>query len=142
MKDILKFYKYITLPIERRCSIMCKLSEIKHGAVFMMEIPRNSDIKHMQSGVRPVLAISNNMNLRTSPCIHIVPLTTSGTKHPLPTHVSVETDFLREKSICLVEQLMQVSKQKLIETGRYLGSLSETDLTNVKKAIKIQLALA
>ena len=121
---------------------MCKLSEIKHGAVFMMEIPRNSDIKHMQSGVRPVLAISNNMNLRTSPCIHIVPLTTSGTKHPLPTHVSVEADFLREKSICLVEQLMQVSKQKLIETGRYLGSLSETDLTSVKKAIKIQLALA
>ena len=53
---------------------MCKLSEIKHGAVFMMEIPRNSDVKHMQSGVRPVLAISNNMNLRTSPCIHIVPL--------------------------------------------------------------------
>ena len=41
---------------------MCKLSEIKHGAVFMMEIPHNPDIKHMQAGVRPVLAISNNMN--------------------------------------------------------------------------------
>ena len=37
---------------------------------------------------------------------------------------------------------MQVSKQTLIETGRYLGSLSDEDLTNVKKAIKIQLALA
>ena len=121
---------------------MCKLSKIKHGAVFMMEIARNSDVKHMQSGVRPVLAISNNMNLRTSPCIHIVPLTTSGTKHPLPTHVSVKADFLRERSICLAEQLMQVSKQTLIETGRYLGSLSDEDLTNVKKAIKIQLALA
>lgn len=36
---------------------MCKLSEIKHGAVFMMEIPHNPDIKHMQAGVRPVLAI-------------------------------------------------------------------------------------
>jgi hypothetical protein len=36
---------------------------------------------------------------------------------------------------------MQVSKQTLIETGRYLGSLSEEDLANVKKALCIQLAL-
>ena len=121
---------------------MCKLSEIKHGAVFMMEIPHNADIKQMKAGVRPVLGISNNMNLRTSPCIHIVPLTTSNTKHRLPTHVTVNADFLRQKSLCLVEQLMQVSKQTLIETGRYLGSLSDEDLNNVKNAIKIQLALA
>ena len=121
---------------------MCKLSEIRHGAVFMMEIPHNPDIKHMQNGVRPVLAISNNFNLKSSQCIHIVPITTSSTKHRLPTHVSLDADFLRKKSMALAEQLMQVSKQTLIETGRYLGSLSDEDLTNVKKAIKIQLALA
>ena len=121
---------------------MCQLSEIKHGAVFMMEIPHNSNIEHMQAGVRPVVAISNNMNLKSSPCIHIIPLTTSSTKHNIPTHVTVNANFLKQKSMCLVEQLMQVSKQALIETGRYLGSLSEEDLTNVKDAIKIQLALA
>ena len=120
---------------------MCKLSEIRHGAVVMMELPHNPDIKHMQSGVRPVLAICNNMNLKSSPCIHIVPLTTSGTKHRLPTHVSLKADFLKKQSLCLVEQLMQVSKQTLIKTGRYLGSLSEEDLANVKKALCIQLAL-
>ena len=120
---------------------MCKLSEMKHGAVFMCELPRNENVKHSQNGIRPVILTSNNMNLRTSPCIHIVPLTTSGTKHPLPTHVSVKADFLRERSICLAEQLMQVSKQTLIETGRYLGALSEEDLANVKKALCIQLAL-
>lgn len=121
---------------------MCKASEITHGAVFMMEIPRNADIKHMQAGVRPVLAISNNFNLKSSPCIHIVPITTSATKHRLPTHVSLDADFLRNKSMALAEQLMQVSKQQLIETGRYLGTVSDSDLNNIKKAIKIQLALA
>lgn len=120
---------------------MCKLSEIKHGAVFMMEIPHNPDIKHMQAGVRPVLAISNNMNLKSSPCIHIVPLTTSATKHRLPTHVSLDADFLRKKSMALAEQLMQVSKESLIQSGRYLGTLTEQDLTRVKKALCIQLAL-
>ena len=93
---------------------MCKLSEIKHGAVFMMEIPHNPDIKHMQAGVRPVLAISSNMNLKSSPCIHIVPLTTSGTKHRLPTHVSLKADFLKKQSLCLVEQLMQVSMRSCL----------------------------
>ena len=120
---------------------MCQLNQIKHGAVFMMDIPQNSNIKNMQAGVRPVVAISNNMNLKSSPCIHIVPLTTKMTKHKLPTHVVLHADFLSRKSICLAEQLMQVSKDTLIETGRYLGSLSEEDMSNVKNALKIQLAL-
>lgn len=107
----------------------------------MMDIPHNSDIRSMQSGVRPVVAISNNKNLMSSPCIHIVPLTTKMTKHKLPTHVVLHADFLARKSICLAEQLMQVSKDTLIETGRYLGSLSDEDLLNVKNAIKIQLAI-
>lgn len=120
---------------------MCKLSQIKHGAVFMMEIPHNADNKHMQAGVRPVLAISNNLNLKSSPCIHVVPLTTKMCKNKLPTHVLLHADFLAKKSICLAEQLMQISKQNLIETGRYIGTLSDEELARVKDALKIQLAL-
>lgn len=121
---------------------MCKLSQIKHGAVFMMEIPRNADNTHMQAGVRPVVAISNNKNLASSPCIHVLPLTTKLSKTKLPTHVLLKTDFLSHTSICLAEQLMQISRQNLLETGRYLGTLSNEELTRVKEALKIQLAIS
>lgn len=120
---------------------MCKLSQIKHGAVFMVDIPRNENVRNMQSGVRPVVAISNNKNLASSPCIHVVPLTTKMCKHRLPTHVMLHADFLTKKSICLAEQLMQISKD-LVVTGRYIGTLSDEDLSKVKNALKIQLALA
>ena len=121
---------------------MCPSNQIRHGAVFMMNIPRNSNNKHMQAGYRPVVTISNNFNLSTSPCIHVLPLTTKFTKAKLPTHVLLKSDFLTKSSICLVEQLMQVSKQNLIETGKYIGTLSAEELAEVKEAVKLQLNIA
>ena len=123
---------------------MCKLSEIKHGAVFMCELPRNENVKHSQNGVRPVILTSNNMNLKTSPCIHILPISTRLGKcngKGLPTHKKLHADFLSRQSICLGEQLMMISKDTLLKTGRYLGTLDSEDLATVKEALKIQLAL-
>jgi mRNA-degrading endonuclease toxin of MazEF toxin-antitoxin module len=122
---------------------MCKLSEMKHGAVFMCELPRNENVKHSQIGVRPVILASNNMNIKTSPCIHIIPISTRLDKckgKGLPTHKKLHAEFLSRQSICLGEQLMMISKDTLLR-GRYLGTLDSEDLETVKEALKIQLAL-
>ena len=122
---------------------MCKLSEMKHGAVFMCELPKNENVKHSQNGIRPVILASNNMNVKTSPCIHIIPISTKMGKcngKGLPTHKKLHAEFLSRQSICLGEQLMMISKDTLLN-GRYLGTLDSTDLETVKEALKIQLAL-
>lgn len=122
---------------------MCKLSEMKHGAVFMCELPKNENVKHSQNGIRPVILASNNMNIKTSPCIHIIPISTKMGKcngKGLPTHKKLHAEFLSRQSICLGEQLMMISKDTLLK-GRYLGTLDSTDLETVKEALKIQLAL-
>jgi mRNA-degrading endonuclease toxin of MazEF toxin-antitoxin module len=59
----------------------------------------------------------------------------------LPTHKKLHADFLSRQSICLGEQLMMISKDTLLKTGRYLGTLDSEDLATVKEALKIQLAL-
>ena len=112
----------------------------KNGDIFMADLPEDRE-GSLQSGIRPVLVISNNLANFHSPVITIIPLTSRTHKKPLPTHVVInERGFgLEKRSVVLAEQIMSINKKQL---KRKIGSISATAyVEKVKKAISIQLSL-
>ena len=89
---------------------------INRGDVFYANL--KSDGTSRQSGIRPIIVISNSFCNRYSPVISILTCTTSRTKHPLPTHISLpaaETG-MKYDSICLCEQPMSIAKDACLNS--------------------------
>lgn len=68
---------------------------------------------HVQSGMRPVVVVSNNAANRYSPIISVIPLTTNLGRVDLPTHTVLHSRFLRGPSIAMCEQIMTIDKSRL-----------------------------
>lgn len=111
---------------------------INRGDVFYANL--KSDGTSRQSGIRPIIVISNPQCNRHSPIISIVTCSTSKTKHPLPTHISLlasETG-MKYDSICLCEQPMSIAKTDLLE---FVTSLSDEHMEKVNAGLRCQLCL-
>ena len=91
---------------------------------------------NIQSGTRPYLIISNNTNNEFSNVITVIPLTTKA-KKPLPTHYTIELNGLQ--NTFLVEQITCISKDNILNSLDI--SLSNKDMQNIEKRIKVQLDL-
>jgi mRNA interferase MazF len=88
-----------------------------------------------QSGVRPVLTTSNNLNNTYSPTIQVAPLSTRITKN-LPVHVYIPKEIgLNSDSIVLLEQETTINKTDL---GDYITQCPNNIMEQVDKAILIQ----
>ena len=110
----------------------------KNGEIYMAKLGTD-DEGSLQSGIRPVLVVSNDMANKYSPVITIVPLTTKTDKKKLPTHVPISNCGLPRPSIVLAEQITALNQSRLI---RKIGSIRMTVYEkNVKEAMKIQLAM-
>ena len=113
--------------------------EVKRGDIFFINLG-DSDGSNLQSGVRPVVVISNNVCNNFSSVISVVALTTKD-KPELPTHVHLVPDNcnrLTKKSTVLCEQIISISKDKL---ERRLGRVSQRNLVAINEALEKQLAL-
>lgn len=109
--------------------------KIRLGDIFYANL--NPTIGCEQDGIRPVLVVQNNKGNRFSPTIVIIPITSNINKTSLPTHVVLEnTKGLEKKSVALVEQIRTLDKKRLI---RKISQIAESDLENVKQAIKDNL---
>lgn len=109
----------------------------KQGDIFMAKLPTDKK-GSLQSGIRPVVVVSNNNANRFSPVITIIPMT-SATKKKIPTHITVEDCGLEMKSIILAEQIMSINKTSL---GKKIGSLKKTIYeAQLKKALQTQLGI-
>lgn len=107
--------------------------ECKRGDIFICDLGYGYHSE--QGGKRPCVVVSNDKANTFSPVITVVPLTTAAKKR-LPTHCEISATLY--KSIALCEQLVSISKDKLV---RYIGESNATELQNIDRAIKIQLAL-
>ena len=111
---------------------------INRGDVFYANL--KSDGTSRQSGIRPIIVISNPQCNRHSPIITILTCTTSRTKHPLPTHISLPASEtgMKYDSICLCEQPMSIAKTDLLE---FVTSLSDEHMEKVNDGLRCQLCL-
>lgn len=76
-----------------------------------------------QNGTRPVVIIQNDIGNKYSPTVLVAPLTSKvKSKHNLPTHVLVKSEYIKNNSIVLLEQIRVLDKSRLIS---YVDTLTK-----------------
>lgn len=95
-----------------------------------------------QSGLRPVLVVSNDTANAHAPVITVVPLTSKRKAMHMPTHVLLPRQAatgLKHTSIALIEQVTTIDKAQLQnQTGRVLN---ERLMGKVAQALQVQLGI-
>ena len=111
---------------------------INRGDVFYADL--GYDGTSRQSGIRPIIIISNQRCNRYSSIVSVVCLSTSQSKASLPTHIKLEAHEtgLAKDSICLCEQPMSISKSAL---RGFVVSLGEKHMRMVDEGLRCQLCL-
>jgi mRNA interferase MazF len=94
---------------------------------------------NVQSEIRPVLVVQNNMGNEHSPTTIVCPIT-SATKTRLPTHVHLGlSGGLKKDSLVLCEQPTTINKTQL---ERYVGSITDRKtLKKLNRALSISLGI-
>ena len=95
-----------------------------------------------QLGKRPAVIIQNDQGNHSRGYTNTIVVAVSTKGLPVPMHVAIpksKTNGLRENSFVKCEQLMTVSKTRLI--GRAWGRLSADQMRQVDSAIKTSLAM-
>jgi mRNA interferase MazF len=113
---------------------------MNRGDIFYADLG-NITNTNIQTGIRPVLIISNNKCNRYSPTIIIAPLTSKIKRVDLPVHITLtkdEENNLELNSVVLLEQIRTINRNQLLTK---IGSVCESDINNINKALKISLGL-
>ena len=111
---------------------------IRRNDIWLADLPAAPE-SHVQSGVRPVIVVSNDTANRYSPIISIVPLTTNLSRIDIPTHTVLHSRFLHCPSMALCEQLMVIDKSRLLNRMGALECIHER--LAVRHCIQVQLGL-
>lgn len=119
------------------------MQNMKRGQLWLADLGTVKGFDdHIKRGIRPVVIVSNNKANKSSPVIHVVPITTKiQRKRYLPTHVflnSFRTPGLRSHSVAACEQVQAVNTVNMI---RLLGSLDGMQMFKISLAIAVQFAL-
>lgn len=110
---------------------------IKRGYIYFVDF--DETIGSVQSGLRPVVVIQNNIGNKHSTTLIVATITSkSKKKREMPTHIVVNVDGLAKESIIQLEQITTVDKQQILE---FVGEIPIEIMEQVDKAIKISLAL-
>lgn len=109
---------------------------VQRGDIYFVDLGKG--IGSEQNSLRPSIIISNNRGNLYSNVVCVIPLTSSKTKRPLPTHVLIDEESLPQKSTALTEQIRVVDKKRLLDK---IGKCSQDTMTKLDKAIKISLAI-
>ena len=112
------------------------MRKIKRGQIYYATL--NDGVGSEQGGTRPVLIIQNDVGNAHSPTTIIAIVTSRKTKANLPTHHWLNVDFLLMKSMVELEQIRTIDKSRL---GQYLGQVSNLEMAEIDKKIKISLSV-
>ena len=111
---------------------------VMRGDIFYANL--NHGIGSEQRGYRPVLIIQNNIGNKFSPTVIVAVIT--GKVHykaRLPTHCLLNSSpGLSVPSMVLLEQIITIDKRRL---KRYVGRISEEEITSINKALSISVGL-
>jgi len=113
------------------------LGEVKRGEIYLITL--GEKVGSEQSGVRPLVILQNDIgNTYSTTTIGAV---LSSSKHGdlLPTQVRIcPRGKLKKESVIMTEQLSTISKDRLI---KLVGSLTEEEMYDTERAVKISLGL-
>ena len=112
----------------------------KFGEIWMCNLLERSG--SVQSGIRPVFILSNNLNNVHSPTVNVIPITSRVSKKKLPIHVPLanysEYGLIKPSTI-LVEQITTVPVDYL---SVRLGEIADNETLNqLFRAIEIQFPI-
>lgn len=116
--------------------------------VAWFDLPEYNDERdsYIQTGIRPCVVVSNDeCNKSRGDIITVIPITSSLSKIPLPTHYSIN-EFqarnikLKKPSTFLAEGITSISKRRMIGKISVIGD--EEIRANVDRVMLIQLGLA
>lgn len=112
-----------------------EIEKVQRGQICYYAFP---DVgKYVQKGVRPCLVVGNDKQNMHSDIVVIVPITSSKTKKPLPTHVEIPEGYGVYGTI-VCEQIMTASLSKLRPMHQYLD---EETMKKVDIALGVELGL-
>ena len=113
--------------------------EVKWGEIYYCDLGRGKG--SVQSKLRPVLVIQNNMGNRNGPTTVVAAITSVIKKMYMPTHIMLDrTCGLKEKSIVMLEQIRTVDKTK--ELKEYIGAVRDNHTKEaIKKGIAIEMGV-
>ena len=123
---------------------------IVRGSVWFADLgPRfQVNTTYVQSGTRPVLVISNDLNNRYGTVLTVIPFTGSPKRLDMPTHVVVVPSDVRNgyqpseiyESTLLCEQVTALDKTRLVS---YVGTVVNSDLmARVETALLTQVGIS
>ena len=110
---------------------------MKRGDIYLCDLGATTG--HVQSGLRPVIVVQNDMGNQHSPTTIVCGITSSPKKMQ-PTHCFISTDGgLPKPSTVLCEQIFTINT---IELKHYLGTVSNPyTLRKLDNCIQISLGL-
>lgn len=110
--------------------------KINRGEIYMADLGESKG--SVQSGIRPVVIVSNAPNNKYSPIINVLPIT-SKTKNNIPVHVNIGSESgLPHDSTILVEQILTINKFQLT---KLVGKCSKNTMREIARAIILQTSL-
>lgn len=114
------------------------MKNYKRGQIYYADL--SPVIGSEQGGTRPVLIIQNDIGNKYSTTLIVGCITTRTTKSKIPTHLWLdESCGLPKDSMVMLEQIRTIDKKRI---KSYVGSISESDMEKVDKAIKISLGVS
>lgn len=114
------------------------MTEIKLGDIYFAKLPNKDKAQHgIQSGVRPVVVISNNKGNKFSPTVIVVPLTSKIKKINMSTHCIItanENNGLKCNSVALGECITTITKTDLLQK---IGELTVNEVNLVRGVVML-----
>ena len=113
----------------------------KRGEIYYCDLSKNNG--NLQSGIRPVIILQNDIGNRYSPTTIVAPITSIVKKKYMPTHVKIAVRDIKDlrasmsDSVILLEQIFTIN---ISELQNYVGWV-DMDSPAAVKALEISLGL-
>ncbi len=115
--------------------------KIERGDILIADLGRIPDTS-IQSGIRPVVVISNDKANTYSPVLTVVPVTSKiHKKRYLPTHVILtykDATGIGRYSLALAEQVTSIAVSSV---GKKIGKVRPEALGRIIRAVEVQIGV-
>jgi mRNA interferase MazF len=113
--------------------------ELHRGEIYLVDLGKGAG--SIQSFIRPMIIVANELACKHSPVIHALP-TTGQLKRWMPTHVeiSASSNGLLRNSTAMCEQIQLLSRE-IFTKSKYIGCCNDYVMEKIDQGIAVQFGL-